>query len=80
MTQFKGKTLLNGRYKNDEKCFLFHLKKLFSFSRDLDFYLGFFSPVKNRLDSKNKVNLKFYDVTIWEKNKCNTHIAQYLQR
>ena len=25
-----------------------------------------------------KINFKIYDVTTWETNNCNTHIAQYL--
>ena len=27
-----------------------------------------------------KVNFKFYDVTAWLTNICNTHIAQYLEK
>ena len=26
------------------------------------------------------VNFKFYDVTAWLTNNCNTHIAQYLEK
>ena len=26
-----------------------------------------------------KINFKFYDVTVWLTNNCNTHIAQYFQ-
>ena len=39
-----------------------------------------FGHVLKRLDSKDKVNFKFYDVTAWLTNICNTHIAQYLQK
>ena len=35
---------------------------------------------KKRLDEKDKANFKIYDVTAWETNNCNTHIAQYLKR
>ena len=37
-----------------------------------------FGHVTKRLDKKDKVNFKFYDVTAWLTNNCNTHIAQYL--
>ena len=33
-----------------------------------------------RLDLKDKVNFKIYDVTTWLTNNCNTHIAQYLEK
>ena len=29
---------------------------------------------------KAQVNFKMYDVTDWQTNNCNTHIAQYLTR
>ena len=32
-----------------------------------------------KLDQKNNVNFKFYDVTAWLTNNCNTDIAQYLE-
>ena len=55
-------------------------KNLFSFSRYLDFCLGFLLMQKNRLDQKGKVNFKIYDFTAWKTNNCNTHIAQYLKK
>ena len=39
-----------------------------------------FGHVVKRLDKKNKVNFKFYDVTSWLKNNWNTHIAQCLEK
>ena len=33
---------------------------------------------KKRLDYKDKVNFKIYDVTAWLTNNCNTHTGQYL--
>ena len=48
--------------------------KLFTF---LSWLLG---HVAKRLDMKDKVNLKFYDVTAWLTNDCNTHIAQFLEK
>ena len=35
---------------------------------------------KNRLIRKMKVKFGIYDVTAWEMNNCNTHIAQYLKK
>ena len=36
--------------------------------------------VPKRLDRKGKFNFKFYDVTGWRTNNCNSHIAQYLKK
>ena len=35
---------------------------------------------KKKLDWKDQVNLKIYDVTTWLTNNYNTHIAQYLEK
>ena len=35
-----------------------------------------FGHVAKRLNKKDKVNFKSYDVTTWLANNCNTHIAQ----
>ena len=35
--------------------------------------------VEKRLDQKDKVNFKNFDVKTWLTNKCNTHIHQYLK-
>ena len=56
-----------------------HLKISFS-SQDIKFLPCFFGHVEKRLDKKDKVNFKFYDVTAWLTNNCNTHIAQYLEK
>ena len=37
-----------------------------------------FGHVSKRLDLKDPVNFKFYDVAAWLTNNRNTHIAQYL--
>ena len=50
-------------------------QKLFSFSRYLTFCFDFFGRVAKRLDQKDKVNFKIYDVTAWLTNNCNTHVA-----
>ena len=36
--------------------------------------------VAKRLDKKDKVNFKFYDVTAWLTKNCTTHIAQYFEK
>ena len=38
-----------------------------------------FGHVSKRLDYKDKVHSKFYDVTAWLTNNCNKHIIQYLE-
>ena len=35
---------------------------------------------KKRLDEKDKVNFKVYDITTWSTNNCNTYIVQYLTK
>ena len=35
---------------------------------------------KKRLDQRDKVNFKIYDITTWLTNNYNTHIAQYLTK
>ena len=54
------------------KAFL--LLKIFKFLSLL------FGHVAKRLDKKDKVNSKSYDVTAWLTNNCNIHIAQYLEK
>ena len=44
------------------------------------FLSRFFGHVEKRFDWKDKVSFKFYDVTTWLINNCNTHIAQYLEK
>ena len=48
--------------------------KIFKF---LPWLLG---HVSKRLDTKDKVNFKFYDVTAWLANNRNTHITQYFKK
>ena len=52
-------------------------KKLFSFSRYLNFCPDFFGHVVKQLDKKTTINFKIYDVTIWKTNNYNTDIPQY---
>ena len=39
-----------------------------------------FSHVEKRLDYKNKVNFKIYDVITWQTDNCNTRINKYLEK
>ena len=39
-----------------------------------------FGHVGKLLDKKAEVNFKIYDVTTWETNNYNTHIAQHLKK
>ena len=39
-----------------------------------------FVHVTKRFDKIDKANFKFYEVTAWLLNNCNTHIAQYFQK
>ena len=54
-------------------------QKLFLFTRYLNWCLDFLVMYRKGLIKKMKVNFKFYDVTAWLKNNCNTHIAQILK-
>ena len=54
-------------------------QKLFSLSRYVSFSLDFLVMYRNGSIKKDKVNFKFYDVTAWLANNCNTHIVQYLE-
>ena len=65
------------------ESFLKMMKKAFYFTSEALFILKIFKflsllfdRVLKRLDSKDKVNLKFYDVTEWSTNHFNTHITQ----
>ena len=39
-----------------------------------------FCHIKKRLDKKDRVHFKIYDVTAWLTNNCDTHIAEYLEK
>ena len=62
--------------KND---FYFTLKALLVL-KIVKFLSSIFGHVEKRLDQKDKVNFKIYDVTTWLTNNCNTHIDQYLKK
>ena len=60
-----------------KNAFYFMLKALFLL-KIFKFLRRIFGHVKEPLDKKAKVSFKIYDVTDWEIDKYNTHIAQYL--
>ena len=62
-----------------KKAFYFTSKALFVL-KIFKFLFWLFGHVTKQLDWKDKVNLKFFDVTAWLANNCNTHIAQYLEK
>ena len=59
---------------------IYFTSKALSFSRYLTFCLDLFGRVAKRLDWKDKVHFKIYDVAAWLTNNCNTHIAQYHEK
>ena len=44
------------------------------------FFSRLFGHVAERLDKKDKVIFKFYDITAWLTNNRDTHIAQYFEK
>ena len=61
-----------------KNAFYFTSKVLFVL-KIFRFLSWLFGHVAKRFDKKDNVNFKFYDVTVWLTNNCNTHIAQYLE-
>ena len=58
---------------------LFTSKALFVL-KVFKFLYWIFGHVAKWLDKKDKVNFKFYNVTAWLINTCDTHIVQYLKK
>ena len=63
------------------------MKNAFHFTSKALFILKIFKflswrsgHVAKRFDKKDKVSFKFYHVTAWLTNNCNTHVAQYLEK
>ena len=65
--------------KINKSSFYFVLKTLFDL-RYLYFCPDLFGHVGKWLDQKAKIKFKIHDVTGWETNNYNTHIAQYLRK
>ena len=62
-----------------KNVFYFTLKTLFLLEI-FKFLSWLFDLVAKRLDKKDKVNFKFYNVTAWLTNSYNTYISQYFKR
>ena len=62
-----------------KNAFYFTSKALFVL-KIFKFFSCLFGHVFKRLDEKDKVSFKFYDVTAWLTNYFNTHITQYLEK
>ena len=62
-----------------KNAFYFTSKALFIL-KIFKFLSWLFGHAAKRLDKKEKVNFKFYDVTAWLANNCNKHIAQYFEK
>ena len=54
------------------------IQKIFKYLKY--FCSDFYGYVGKWLDKKAKVNFNIYNVTNWEINNCNTHIAQYFKK
>ena len=65
--------------KTKKNPFYFILKALLVF-KVFKFLSWLFGHVEKRLDKKDEVNFKIYDITICLTNSCNTHIAQYVKK
>ena len=61
-----------------KNAFHFNSKALFVL-KIFTFLSWLFVHVAKRLDYKDKVNFKIYDITPWLTDNCNTHIPQYLE-
>ena len=62
-----------------KNTFYLMLKALFVFEI-FKFLPDCFGHAGKRLNKKDKFSFKIYDVTDWELNNYNTHIAQYLKK
>ena len=71
VTESPLKMMKNARYFTLWARFVLNMFKFLSW---------LFSHVEKRLDQKDKVNFKIYDVTAWGANNCNIHIVQYLKK
>ena len=76
MGQFLGAENPLKMMKND----FYSTSKAFFVLKIFKFLSSLFGHIAEQLDKKDKINFKFYDVTAWLSNNCNTHIAQYLKK
>ena len=59
-----------------KNVFYFTLKALFLRKKFLSFCPDIFGPVERRLDKKDKISFKIYDIINWETIDYNTHVSQ----
>ena len=62
-----------------KNVFYFIFKALF-IHKIFKFLSCLFGRVETRLDLKDKVNFKIYEVTTWLRNNCNTDIDHYFKK
>ena len=62
-----------------KNAFYFNLKAL-TVVKITKFLSWLFDHLEKRLDLRDKVNFKMYDIKIWETNNYNAHVAQYLKK
>ena len=62
-----------------KNAFYFTLKSLFVL-KIFKFLFRLFGHAAKRLDEKDKVYFKFYDVKAWLRNNRYTHITQYFEK
>ena len=66
-------------FKMVKNTFYFTLKALFVL-KIFKFLSCVFGHVAKLLDKKDKLDFRFYDITAWLINDCNTYIALYLEK
>ena len=71
ITESPLKMMKNASYFTSKALFVLKIFKFLSW---------LFGQVAKRLDKKDQINFKFYDVAAWLANNCNTHITQYVEK
>ena len=70
-TESALKMMKNAFYFTSKALFVLKIFKILSWH---------FGHAAKRLAKKVKISFKFYDVTAWFINNCNTHVVQYLEK
>ena len=68
VTESPLKMMKNAFYFTSKALFILKIFKFLSW---------LFGLISKRLDLKDQISFKFYDVTAWLTDSCNTHNAQY---
>ena len=70
------------KYSYFSQALEFHLRVLFSceYPENIKIFALNSGSCRKQLNKKAQFNFKIYDVTNWETNNYNTHIAQYLKK